>query len=378
MITQFTDAATIAGTRRTEDGYLIADVLCARTGIQTYTGAEVGLADRDVVRVWRPEASVFDKASLATFAHKPVTIGHPDRVTADNWKDHAVGDLGDEIVRDGDGVRVPLKLMDASAIKLVEDGVREVSMGYRCNLEFTDGVTPEGEQYDAVQHDIKINHLAIVPRGRAGSEFRIGDDAGKWGAAPITTMSDKKETKMSDALKPVVLGDKVAHVAIADAQLIEQFKIDTAKAAADAMIAHETAIAAKDAEIATKDAKIDKLEKSVLTDTDLDARVAARAKLIGDAKTIDKDVKVDGLSDADIRKAVVAAKLGDEVIKDRSDAYIEARFDALVEDAGDTFADTMKEGTKRQSDMSASDEAYAENVTHLETAWQTQTQKKEA
>lgn len=367
---RFTDAATIAGTRKTQDGYLLADLRCARTGIQVYSGDEVGLVGRDTVRVWRPEDAVFDKDSLATFAHKPVTVGHPDRVTADNWKQHAVGDIGDEVARDGEFVRVSLKLMDANAIKSVEDGTREVSMGYTCALEFTDGETPEGDAYDAIQRNIKINHLAIVPRGRAGSECRIGDSADNWGAAPIT-LSDKKEDKMSGALKTVVLGDKAAQVAVADAQIIEQFKSDQAKALTDAQAAHDKAIAAKDAEIEKMQAKLDAANEKVLDDAALDKRVADRADLIGKAKAIHKDAKTDGLSDAAIRKAVVSAKLGDKAVADKSDAYIEARFDVLAEDAekGDAFAVALRNGVTA-ADHSVADKAYAESLADLSTAYQ--------
>jgi hypothetical protein len=70
-----------------------------------------------------------------------------------------------------------------------------------------------------------------------------------------------------------------------------------------------------------------------LDDADLDKRVAARADLITKAKAIAKDVKTDGLSDAAIRKAAVTAALGDAAVKDKADAYIDARFDILVEDA---------------------------------------------
>jgi len=36
---QFTDAVSVSGTRRTAEGYLIADANAVRTGIQLYTGA---------------------------------------------------------------------------------------------------------------------------------------------------------------------------------------------------------------------------------------------------------------------------------------------------------------------------------------------------
>jgi hypothetical protein len=63
---QFIDNAPIAGTRRTADGYLVADVRTARTGIQLYAGHEVGKPEMPVVKVYRPEAQVFDTQSLGS------------------------------------------------------------------------------------------------------------------------------------------------------------------------------------------------------------------------------------------------------------------------------------------------------------------------
>src|SRR5688572_26799879 len=97
---KFTDAVSIAGTRRRDDGYLVADARVARTGVQLYAGYEVGKPEMAVVRVYRPDTEVFSRDTLASFAHRPVTNDHPDvPVTADNWKDHAVGNTSDEIAR---------------------------------------------------------------------------------------------------------------------------------------------------------------------------------------------------------------------------------------------------------------------------------------
>lgn len=130
----------------------------------------------------------------------------------------------------------------------------------------------------------------------------------------------------------VVLGDKAVAVAAADAPAVEAFKADAAKKITDMEDAHKAEIDAKDAELAKKDAEIDDLKGKVLDGAALDAAVAARGDLIAKARAIAPDVKTDGLSDAAIRKAVVVAKLGDAV-KDKADAYIDARFDILAEDA---------------------------------------------
>ncbi|MET0721802.1 MAG: ChaB family protein, partial [Tardiphaga sp.] len=165
--------------RMTADGYMVAQARVARTGIQLYQGDEVGDA-RDIVRVYRPEKTVFDAKSMQTFAHKPVTLGHPpEMVNAHNWKDYAVGHVDGEIMRDGEMVRVPMMITDASAIEAVRTGASQLSVGYDARLEMIDGVTPIGEPYDAIQHDIRVNHIALTPSARGGPQLRLGDHASK-------------------------------------------------------------------------------------------------------------------------------------------------------------------------------------------------------
>ncbi|MDX0605227.1 DUF2213 domain-containing protein [Sinorhizobium medicae] len=375
---KFTDLAPIAGTRRTTDGYLVADVRTARTGIQLYAGHEVGKPEMSVVKVYRPEAQVFDKASLGSYAHKPVTNDHPDEaVTADNWKALSVGQIGDEVARDGEFVRVPLIVMDGATISEIEGGKRELSAGYTCDLAWEPGTTPAGEKYDAIQKDIRINHVAIVQRGRAGSEARIGDGAGKWGVSPVNTqIADERIPKMD--LRKILVDGLTVETTDQGAQAITKLQKDLESSAAkfaDAEKAHQTALAAKDAELAKKDAEIDALKGKILSDADLDKRVQARADLVTKAKVLAKDVKTEGLSDAAIRKAVVVAKLGDAAVADKSEAYIDARFDMLVEDASkngaDPFRTVVQQGLTQTSDASTSATAHKSMVSELESAWQT-------
>lgn len=179
---------------------------------------------------------------------------------------------------------------------------------------------------------------------------------------------------MSDALKTVVLGDKAVQVAVSDVAAIEQFKADSAKALADTKAEHDKAMAAKDADLAKKDAEIEDLKKKVIDGAALDKLVADRATLVTTAKAIAKDVKTEGLSDADIRKAVVAAALPDLNLADKSPEYIAVRFDVLAEgitkDGTDPVADVLKAGVKTNATDAASqaNDAFAKSVTDL-NAW---------
>ncbi|KAA3500267.1 DUF2213 domain-containing protein [Agrobacterium tumefaciens] len=377
---QFTDAVTVSGTRRTADGYLIAEAKSVRTGIQLYSGDEVGKPEMPIVRVYRPADQVFADASLQSFTHAPVTMNHPDEaVTADNWKELAVGEVSTAAKKDGEWVHLPLILKDAKAISAVEDGKRELSAGYTCELVWGDGVTPDGQQFNATQTNIKINHLAIVDRARAGSQARIGDGA-SWGAAPfIPDHNPKKETIMT--LKTVTVDGIPVEVTDQGAVVIStlQTRLADANAKAEkAEAAHTAALAAKDAELAKKDAELDAIKGKVLSDADLDKRVQERADLITVAKAIAKDVKTEGLSDAAIRKAVVVAKIGDAAIAGKSEAYIDARFDHLVEDAAkgapDPFAAVVKDGVK-QTDTNTISTAHKAMTDHLTSAWMGSNQK---
>lgn len=379
---RFEDAVPITDAKRTQDGFLVVNARMARTGVQYYTGDSMGRADLELVAVYRPGEEVFADEAMASFSNRPITVGHPgDMVSAKNWRDVAVGHVGDVIEGESKFVRAPMMISDEKAIDAIEGGTRELSAGYRCKIDWQDGVTPDGESYQAIQRDIRINHVAIVPRGRAGSECRIGD-ADKWGAAPITTSRPKEDT-MSDALKTVMVDGLSVQTTDAGAQAIKKLQDEAAKAKsehdtaiADAKAGHEAAIKAKDAEIAKKDAEIDALKGKILSDADLDKRVADRASLVATAAKIAKDVKTEGLSDAEIRKSVVVSVLGDAAIAEKSEAYIDARFDILAEDAGkaDPVRDAIK-GAKPVTDDR--DRAYQDKIVRLNSAWKGD-QKKDA
>ena len=130
-------------------------------------------------------------------------------------------------------------------------------------------------------------------------------------------------------------------------------------------------MADKDREIAQKDAEIDDLKSKALSDADMDKKVADRAELVAKAKSI-HDADYSGKSDADIRKEVVAAKFGDSAIEGKSQDYIDARFDILVETGNPDPVRTAMSQQKQSHQVSDADTAYADNVNYLQTAWKGQ------
>ncbi|EMG53156.1 hypothetical protein WYI_13997 [Ochrobactrum sp. CDB2] len=346
---KITDSLTLdaSGLALTRDGYLVGDAKVSRAGnVQKYYGIELGLTDEDnafkVFGVYRDPDVVFDDNSMLSLAGRPVTRGHPPvGVNADNWKELTVGQVGGKIRRDGEHVVASMAIMDAAAVKEVTDGARSLSAGYTVDVVPAEGTAADGTPYQFRQSgELRFNHVAYLPDNnpRAGNT-RIGDaNPTRWGAMPVQQDSNKEKSMSDKPLKTVTVDGLSIEVTDQGAQVITklQKQIADADAAQTKLISdHKAAIDAKDGEIAKKDAEIDALKGKVLDGAALDAAVQARGDLVVKAKAIAPDVKTDGLSDAAIRKAVVVAKLGD-AMADKGDAYIDARFDILAEDAAGT------------------------------------------
>jgi hypothetical protein len=363
------DSVTVSAPRRTRDGYLVADAAVARTGIQEYLGSELGKPELGIVRVFRPEDSVFAADAMLSYAFRPMTNNHPrEPVTADNWRAVAIGQTGGDVVRDGDHVRVPLVLMDASAIADYESGKRELSMGYESEIVFQDGVTPDGQQYDAIQTRMRMNHLALVDRARGGAALRIGDDEQRQSRREPSQM----EIPMADTKTRTILVDGLqVETTDAGAQAIEKLQgqiTASAQQLADANTAHQAALADRDAKLAKAEAERDAFAAKVLTDAQIDARVKARADLIATANLI-ADGDYSGKSEDEIRRAAVVAKLGDAAVKDKPEAYVAARFDILAEDAAKAdpvrAALQTRDGTVRNTQ----DNGQTAYESRLQNAW---------
>ena len=164
------DYGHVTKSETTDEGYLKVWCKAARTGTQLYTRG-----DGTQVREYRPKDEVSKPESLASFGMKAVTLGHPSvLLDTETTKLHQVGHAGSH-VRFTDGfVEVAWVITDQKAIDSIQRGdSQEVSAGYRVDYDPTPGVTPDGEAYDGIQRNIKVNHIALVNRGRAGREARL-------------------------------------------------------------------------------------------------------------------------------------------------------------------------------------------------------------
>lgn len=324
---QLYDQALIDGPARiTREGHLVATARVAKANnIQDYMPSEIGQppkADGTPYRIFRPESAVFAKDAIASAAHRPITIDHPAQdVTADNWKQLAVGDTGGEIMRDGDFLRIPVMVMDARGVKAAQQTHREFSLGYSADLSMVPGKFGDAE-YDGSMTNIRVNHLALCGSARGGSELRIIDER-------PAQMEKPMKIKIGDAEVDATNGEAVS---IAVGHVMKQ--LGDSQAAAATLQTQLTDANAKVATLETEKVTLEKkLADAALTPEKLRDAAAAYAQVVEKAKAL--GVKVGDTDNTEtIMKAVVDAKMGDAA-KDWTADQIAASFAVLAKDAAE-------------------------------------------
>ena len=159
----------------TPQGGIVVPAFLTKPGIFAYTDE-----NGNVIREFRPPDEVFDPDTMASLRDAPVTLGHPPPerpVVTTNWRELAVGHARGDARIESDMVAADLVIQDAAAIRAIENGVQEVSCGYR--FESLDNTPGEwnGQAYDRIQRGIRYNHIALVRKGRAGSDVRLRLDS---------------------------------------------------------------------------------------------------------------------------------------------------------------------------------------------------------
>lgn len=372
---RFADRVAVGEMKETGDGYLVATARVARTGVQHYLASELGdvayaagFKQNDMVRVLRSAEEVFAKDSLQTITRLPVTVDHPaDHVTSDNWARLAVGEVGDAYSTEPEWIVVNPMIKDKAATQAARTTHKEISMGYTANIvRYGDAAVADFEQ-----KTIRYNHLALVPKGRAGDQARIGDS---WGASAVLDYdpgsSPKNQKGASDMeTKGIVLGDSICHVAIGDVAAIEAYKTSMSQKLADAESAKKKLEEEKDEEIGGLKAKLKKAEDAAVID--VDKLVADRSALVAQVKAIDSSIDPAGLKDAELRKAAVKSKMGDAAIVDASDAEITGMFKALASGvgAGNPVADALRTGVKSVGDQAANMQDAWNKANEDQNAW---------
>ena len=346
--TLINDIAMCDSRRISDEGFLIANVKLARTGIQEYRGSELkdlaGLDPNMIYRVYRPASEVFNPESIKSFEGKPVTDNHPpELLNIDNVKKYQVGHVSKDVKKDANGLVTEIVITDKNVINKINNGKIELSNGYTSDHVLESGVTKDGEPYDIVQRNIRGNHVALVDRGRCGSECRVFDDNNKNEVNPMSNETQKNVKyynaddgtmlPITDAAEPVVK-DLQKKLDAMKKQLDEKNKElqgmkDKYKARED-----ESAEEKKkaDEEMEKKKAEDEKEKEKEIND---------KIAVIDTAKGLIANYDWAGKSVSDIKRDVIAAKHSNAVLDAKSDDYINARYDIIKENMATEPAKTL-------------------------------------
>lgn len=339
------DKSSLSKPRRELNGWLRGDAFLTRTGVFEYLNT-----DGSIRRELRLPEHVFDVKALQSFSSVPVTNDHPDEpLDATNTQKYQRGSVGSDVRREGDHVRASLLVTDAALVKLIEEGKVELSCGYDCDLAMTPGEW-QGIKYDAVQQNIRGNHVAVVDRGRAGPTARINMDS----AAAVMVRRDEGKPMEMVTIK---IGDTEMQVPKELAQkllaLVNNQGSTQPEAAAEDKAAGEAAKADATrlrSELSRVTAERDALKQKVDAangaeaeakrkkdaaeqEQKIEKRVRDRLELEGTVRgELGEDFEITAQkTDRDLQLAVIAKYLPDFKADGRDDVYVRARFDATLE-----------------------------------------------
>lgn len=120
------------------------------------------------------------RSIVAQLVGKPVRLGH----------DGAVVGRIDKAWLDGDRAVARMTITDASAQDAIAAGTKELSLGYACDVDAR-----------GYQHNIKIDHLAVVDTARCGAVCSLRVDTCTCGAATADHSTDAEDAKLNAAAR---------------------------------------------------------------------------------------------------------------------------------------------------------------------------------
>lgn len=153
----------------------------SKVGVFPYSGRQISdeLDPDKIYYVYRPEEELSDPECIESFKLIPwvddhAMLGSQDDNLLPAEQKGVHGVIGEDVYYEDGYLRANIKVFSEKLAELINNGKKELSIGYRCLYDITPG-TFNGEKYDAIQRKIRGNHLALVEEGRAGPDVAVQD-----------------------------------------------------------------------------------------------------------------------------------------------------------------------------------------------------------
>ena len=305
----------------TQDGYLTVTAPITRPGVFPYMRS-----DGTVQMEAKLPEEIFSDKTIQSAQAKPVTDDHPNEpVTLQNFSQYAKGITHTDARVQDLKLVVSFTVTDAGLIQKIRDGKREISIGFMADIVAESG-TYQGQQYEYVQRNIEINHIAIVDQGRAGPEVAIRGDS-----AAFMIDSDDKGGKSNMAKYKIDGKEYEVDSAVKSYLEAQAAKLDAAETKLKDYDALQGRYDALEAQLKAKEQELEEAKKSTLSADELDKKVSERIELITSAKAFLGDsFDFTGKTDREIKEAVIQKVKPDFKGDGKSDEYVNAFYDATV------------------------------------------------
>jgi hypothetical protein len=263
---------------------------------------------------WRPQEEIEHTLFLDSLQGVPMTLLHPKNTRTAPGS--IIGMVKSRGMVEGSGVRSEVVVHDSESVTKTK--ARGLSLGFTCDLIMESGLTPDGVKYDAIQRNLRADHLAVVPNPRVKSA-RLNldnDDTGKPKMPTVRLDSGIEYEAAAEVIHELNgLKTKLAQ---------ESARADSESAKATSALADVTKLTDEVAKVKT-DAQASAFELA-----------KQRIKLEEVAEAHKVSVKADA-SDLDLMTGVVKAIRGDSFdLTGKTEDYVRAAYDFAVTDSKST------------------------------------------
>lgn len=219
------------------NGFLhVKNCHCTKVQIAQYLGSEISndLIPDKVYNVFRPEEELKKAETIQSLNGVPLQLEHHDDTAERPAQYTRIGATGTDAVFEFPYLSNSLHFFNQKAIDLIESGEKcELSIGYDCEIHKEAGEY-EGQPYDFVQRNIKIQHVALVECGRAGADVKVSD------SKEIILNSEKTEVKQMDKEKLLQLINELVKAGATEEEIKAKIDELTADACEDEEVEVET------------------------------------------------------------------------------------------------------------------------------------------
>lgn len=317
------------------NGFLhVKNCHCTKVQIAQYLGSEISndLIPDKVYNVFRPEEELNKAETIQSLNGVPLQLEHHDDTAEKPAQYTRIGATGTDAVFEFPYLSNSLHFFNQKAIDLIESGEKcELSIGYDCEIHKEAGEY-EGQPYDFVQRNIKIQHVALVECGRAGADVKVSD------SKDIILNSQKTEVKQMDKEKLLQLINELVKAGATEEEIKAKIDELTSDACEDEEVEVETE------EVETEEPYTEEVEEQEQETSDED-----QTEQSDDDDLIIEEVKAElekaGL-DAENEEIVKAFIVGNHFAKKSETEATDE--DATDEDTTDEEATEEKKETEEQ------------------------------